>query len=298
MYIDICLHNDIIQKYLKGDFMSIGKKIIEELSAKGVLRTLYRFQGINSSYGNIELSDEDILFKCSTVYFSKNILHHRYFIHKKLCQQVNNVLESGLYVTKASLWNSETYNRIISAIENNHAVLQSESICIFITPMMSDLIRNNSVLQVKKCNYTQTIPEITDSSKYGGSYGISDEWLILLNDLTLFTNRVCLNYDDVLTYLYLKKLYYSRPNGCDTMAFMDRKTSTTIINQKVFSPHNKHSIVNSLENILDNGSYIKNSEFGKEPTKTIRQIVDEYTNLRTTILKCAENEYQKKYIYK
>ncbi len=282
--------------------MTTIKSIALKLEDSHKLQALYRFQGnpsVKSSRRHLDFQEKigTAIFNTEGyVYFSRHISHHKYFIHKRLRQDVNVVLELNNQpkICRQTLFEQQSYDNIRKYININFDTLQCESIRLLITPKLGTLLKSNYVLQKDKKNTFTPIPELSDIRKLGGAYGISNEWLMLLTNLSMFYGKTIISYDDIINYIYKLKLNFYCATKSDTTEFIDKKSPTIAVNEKIYSPYHKYSIIDNLENIYEKKAYVIGSDFSKNPSKNIREIIDEYSELRDYILSTLEKVEKQK----
>lgn len=281
--------------------MNTINKVFKKTVSDFNLNTLYRYQG-NGIEGTsikhlvIDKSNPCMEFKIKgNIYFSKSYDHHKYFVRKRLKQEMNSYLNDKdlPIITQSNIRLLANYKKIKQSIIQDHCYFKGESIRLTVSNNLINLLKQNCVKQELKSKHLD-VPELSDRRKYGGAYGIPDEWLQLLNSLTLFYNCVDIDYDDVLNYLYKVRLNYISDYKSDVTDFLQLKKQTTYINEKIYSPYHKYIILDNIEKIIDKKEYIKNSNLEKYPNQTIKEIIDEYKILRDYILLNIEKEYKNK----
>lgn len=281
--------------------MGLMTNVLNDLENECNIKSLYRYQGnnvignsfkhviIDKTQPNIEMD-----FK-NNIYFSKSYDHHKYFIRKKLKTGINKILIDNRLpiINKYNMSVLDNYNQILCAVIDNYELFNNESIHLVFSNKLLNLIKENSIKQEDKIKGLN-LPELADRRKNGGAYGISNDWLELLNNLTLFYKKINIDYNDVLNYLYKVKLNYLSNRKWDVVQFLDEKIPTTYINEYIYCPYHKYKILENMETIIQNKNYIKNSNLHKHPTKTIKEIIEDYKILRENILNNLEKEYDKK----
>ncbi len=281
--------------------MGTMNNILKNLNNQYNVNMLYRYQG-NDIEGSslkhlvIDKTKPRVEMKIKgNVYFSKSYDHHKYFVRKRLKQEVNKFLtdEKLPTITQSNMRLLEHYNEIKHSIIRNYYYFNNESIRLTVPEKLLTLIKENSMKQEEKPKYLN-IPELSDRRKYGGAYGIPNEWLELLNNLTLFYSKIEIDYDDVLNYLYKVRLNYISTHKSDVTDFLELKKPSTYINEKIYSPYHKYIVLDNMEKIMEQKAYIKASDLGRHPTKTIKEIIEEYKILREFILNNVEKEYEQK----
>ncbi len=281
--------------------MEIMTTVLDNLKNEYKLKNLYRYQS-NNIIGNsfrhliIDKNQPNIEMDFrNNIYFSKSYDHHKYFIRKKLKSIINKMLieENLPTITKYNMSVLNSYNQILCSIIDNYELYNHESIHLIFSNKLLNLIKENSIKQENKIKGL-ALPELADRRKNGGAYGISNDWLELLNNLTLFYKKINIDYNDVLNYLYKVKLNYLSNRKWDVVQFLDEKIPNTYINEFIYCPYHKYKILENMETIIQNRNYVKNSNLHKHPTKTIKEIIEDYKILRENILNNLEKEYDKK----
>lgn len=278
--------------------MSTIEKVYKEITRKYDLFNLYRYQNQNIngySFKHLTIDKELEIKENGNIYFSKSYEHHKYFIKKRIKQEANVFLKQKKLpiISKTNMLLIDEYNQIKTALIEHYTDFNSEAINLTTIPFMAKLLKENSVQQEIKRKHPNTI-ELADRRKQGGSYGIPNNWLTLLNGTTLFYGKKNINYDDILNYLYCLKLNYAAHSKNDVLDFLNHKNASIYINENLYNPYHKYTILDNLEKIIEENNYLKTSCLNKQTTKTIRGCIEEYQQLREVILNTMEDKYKRK----
>ena len=242
------------------------------------LKNLYRFQGL-ASFKSIDLSEREInLVKDNNyVYISKSYDHHAYFTYKRMRKLLQELSRTELDVnfSNALLRDTRYYHKMQEIVANSDKVINMESLSFKVVPSFIELLDKNSCYSEKKEKNNSL--ERVDRKVFGGGYGLSKEWLELLNYLTLVYSVKDISRNNLLVLLRrIREGMYSIP---EIPVFLNEGRSE-YINNVTLSPFNKYEIRRAMENIYDAGAYNEDSEFGKHPTLTIKKVCNEYLDAR------------------
>jgi len=268
--------------------MGLYNKVISGLREESDIKELYRFQGSGSfSYFNIKNSRFDK--RNSYVYFSKSLDHHKYFMVKRIKQLINKIVlcDSPYRLSLFTLSDPCTFDAIKNLVINDERLPDLYSIRLYSDLNIYNLINNNSFKQNEKMS-SEYIEKV-DTRVYGGGYGISSEWLDLFSYLTYFNAYKRIDRYDVAEFLNNMRRS-GKINRKDNISFI---TSNTLKYKYKLSPFlesdfTKYKIMEALEQIIDNGLYVKNSELGKKPSETIKKVVLDYEKNKSKILTLFE----------
>lgn len=249
---------------------------IFEKGSSSLNGSLFRFEGGNSIQ-RFNRGNESLFKTDNAIYFSRYLLHHKYFIHKRLRQIINQILINNQHKILSDRELICEFKNIKQILELNYEQLSGSSLKLYIPESLIKLMNDNYYHQGQVEGVKL---ELSDRRKYGGSYGVSDEWIELINNLTFFVEETSINYDDILNYLYNLKLNVCGHKKADTTSFIGSKNSTFFINSKIGSDYHKYTIVDNLERLIDSGLIKKDSEIYKNPRSTIGAIINEYSLLR------------------
>lgn len=273
-----------------GDIMTVFNETIFELVKNGNVDELYRFQGYNSKHmldlknDGFSLNNDDKYF-----YFSKSLSHHKYFMVKRIRQFVNYILlETPYDLSTKYIRSNDDFNNITKFVFNSDKIKNLNSMKFVYDSSYYKLIKDNACYNDE--NKSGYMVERVDRRVFGGGYGISKEWLKLLEILTFFYSYV--NIDESCIKKILKNM---KINGnvtslynVDFLNFQNYK-----LNPLIFNNFTKYQIIEYMEQIVENNLVLKGSELEKYPSKSIKATVDSYNDTREKVLTLFENHYFK-----
>ena len=273
--------------------MSLYREAIRELNQEDLVKEMYRFQGANSyEHFNIKTSKYNQNTIDNYLYFSKSIDHHEYFTIKRIRQLLNKLLEeeTDYKLTLKELGESNSYTHIKNFILNTEKLEDLYSIKLVTNKNIDQLLKENSFKLEEKRKPGSV--EKVDRRVYGGGYGITKEWKELLYALTYFTSFHTIDKKDIIELLQNMRRT-GRLNRKDNIDFILKNPENYKfqLSPSIQSDFTKYQIINCLEEILENGTYIKESELGQNPTKTIRKIIDDYERGKEKVLTIFDNYY-------
>ena len=135
--------------------------------------------------------------------------------------------------------------------------------------------------------------ERVDRKLYGGGYGVSNAWLDLLNDLTLFSSCIRITSIDILNILKNMRREKKLASPYLISNILDTKERTYRMSDNLYNDFHKYNIMNDLETIYEQKMYFEDSSFGRNPSTNIRDILTSYQKTREKILRLADNSYHK-----
>ena len=259
--------------------MALYNRIIRQLDKDGYTSELYRFQGGNS-FNCIRSNKID---NSGYLYFSNSLDHHQYFTLKRIKQLLSKELQKeDLVLSSNNLQDQDTYSRIKKLVLNDENIKNLFSYKLIYDKKYIELIKDNYFYQDKK---PQGAIEKVDRRVYGGGYGVRDEWKQLLSYLTLFTTSKEITREDLVEIL-INMRKTNKMNNKNNLDFFikDRSRSITTLSDSLISDFTKYDIMNALESIMEKGLYNPNSELGKYPSKTIKEVVTHYQDTKEKTL--------------
>lgn len=270
--------------------MNTYKEVATELKKQDLISDLYRFQGGKSfEYFDIKKNRFSKNGEGNYIYFSSSLKHHQYFTLRRLRQLINQLilLDTPYIISNKQLGDSKTFAQIKSLINNSDKLNNVNSIHLMPDSSFMTLIKDNCFCAHEK-NSPNSIERV-DRRVFSGGYGISAEWLQLLEIMTIFTTYQKIDSEKILELIRNMKKS-GRINSIHNMTFLFEDKNYKI-NPTVFEDFTKYEIMNLLECILDQNLYNPNSELAKHPTQTIKQVMCEYQNKKEKTLKLIDKKY-------
>ena len=276
--------------------MSLYREAIIELDKNHIVTEYYRFQGANSyEHFNLKDSQYNENTKSNYLYFSKSLKHHEYFTIKRIKQLLNNILleESLPIISNNNLRDDQTYSKIKKLILYNSKIKDLYSIKLTTNKNMEKLLRENCFKQkTKKSN--QAIERV-DGRVYEGGYGLSKEWKELLYLLTYFTSFHTIDRKDIIQIITNMRIN-KRISHKDNIDFIinNPENYKLLLSPKIKSNFTKYDIMNCIEEIIESGNYIEDSELGNSPNKVIKDVIEDYERGKEKVLTIFDNYYNEK----
>lgn len=274
--------------------MNIYNDVVMELKKSRYVNELYRFQGANSfDYFNIKKNKfyDDIENKY--VYFSKSIDHHKYFTIRRLRQFLNQIvfIDDDITLCRKNLRDIGTYNMMKNIISNSDLIHDLSSISLIVANDYYKLLMDNCCSTHNKIS-SKAIVERVDRRVYGGGFGLSEEWLRLLNHMSLFTTSLRISRADILEML--QKMRAKQGVNMISSADFLLQHRSYLLSDNLYNSFIKYDIMNDLECILDKGLCLESSELNKKPTETIGEIISNFQSQKENTLKILEKSYNRK----
>lgn len=272
--------------------MSLYYNVVQELNFGQYSKELYRFQGANSfEYFDVKnncfVGDQRDCY----VYFSASIHHHKYFTVRRLRQFINKVVleDTGYNLCGKQLRDAQSYSNIRNLLINSSKILGLNSIRLIYDRGYYELLSNNCFFNKSKAR--KEAVERVDHRIYKGGYGITGEWLSLLEHMTIFSCTQRITRENILTLVQNMKVNKS-VNAFINADFLLQNGSYQI-SPNIYNDFTKYDIMNDLEQIIEKGLCLESSELYKNPTETIKRIVLDYHNTREKTLRLLNDGYQK-----
>lgn len=260
------------------------------------LSKFYRFEGLNS-YSHFPVGNENMHIPQDSgyIYFSQSMKHHQYYVRKRLKQLIDNLMGHGNSINKKALLDSGNFNEIVRKIENLQITEKIQSIEFSLSPIIKEILENNSHLNIKKEKYDKRI-ESCDLRQYNGGYGFCDEWLTVYNLLTYFYGCQRITKENILEFIELYRfcLIKQERTLAATNFLLDESCRTIKINEKVYNDFSKYELMNALEIIVEKELYFPESMFSKNPDQSIKKIIQAYNLERERLLELSESIYRRK----
>lgn len=273
--------------------MSTYNRIIDDLIKEEKATEFYRFQGSNSfEYFNIKSNKFDD--SNHYIYFSRTKNHHYYFAIRRIRQLLNKVVlnNTPYNISNKELENEESFKKITNIVLNKENLKSLKSISLIIDNTYCQLLKANSVYNMLKKNSPYLIERV-DRKIYGGGYGISNAWLDLLNDLTLFSSYIRITSIDILNILKNMRREKKLASPYLISNILDAKERNYRISDNLYNDFHKYNIMNDLEIIYEYKLYFENSSFASNPSKNIKDILTNYQKNREKVLRLIEISHQK-----
>lgn len=273
--------------------MTCYEKIADEMN----LESFYRFQGY-LSYNYFD-RNKNLIYggesqETKYIYLSKSLRHHQYYMRKRIIQLINREIlkESSFQLTPKTLQNLSYYREILQYIKNYQEPLNINSIELNFCPVFLNLIQGNGITNMMQKRNRKI--EIVDYKKNGGGYGFCDDWLRLLNHLTIFYRFRKITLEDIVSIVnkYRMIILYGRTFKSD----LSRQTKSNLkVNPSLFNDFAKYDIIEIMERLCESTLIEPSSPFGKTPTNMIKDTIKEFETSRTLVKNKLEAYYLEKY---
>ena len=274
--------------------MSFYKKIIDNLEEAKTFDEMYRFQGAKSyEHFNLKTSKYNEKTIDSYLYVSKSIDHHGYFAIKRIKQLLNKLLseDRSLIISSSNIREEEKYSKIKHLILNSSKIENLFSIKLVTNNHIGKLLKENCFHQDSK-KVNKAIERV-DRRVYGGGYGLSGEWKELLCYLTYFTAFHKIDRNELIRLITNMRIT-GKTNRKDNIDFIIKNTDNYKfkLTPSINNNFTKYDIMNCLEEIIEKGIYIEESELGTNPNKVIKEVVDDYEIGKEKVLTLFDNYYK------
>ncbi|MCI8394885.1 MAG: hypothetical protein HFH86_05360 [Bacilli bacterium] len=262
------------------------------------LESFYRFEGYKS-YQNYIFNDpfaNPLQTVNKYVYYSKTLKHHLYYTSKRIEQFLKNEI---LMEKDRNLWvnmDIKKIKEIINQILNFQYRNTMSSIELKYCPIFQQLMSQNTVNNMREKETNQKYIECCDLTRAGGGYGLSEEWLLLLNYLTILYCYREINMEDVKTWFQIfrsNQLKYF-PFKFPTIFLEEKRNRKIVINHQLSNHFLKYDIMETMERLVDNHLVNPRSPFGKNPNKMIKETIFEFEKVRKRTLDTLEEIYEQK----
>lgn len=266
------------------------------LNLKDELSKFYRLEGIYS-YPYYNFSKDGALNDfMKYVYFSASEKHHMYYTEKRIKQVISKDIlnEPNMQFNKETILNKDKFNFIINAIENYSFDDKMMSIEFSNSPLMKQLLKRNAIRNAKKSAEDRRV-EIADSTKYGGGYGLCEEWLKVFNLLTYFYSYQRITKGNLLDFLYnyRQNLITAKRTLYSVSFLLDQKNRVIDIGTSIFNDFSKYELMNALQSICENDLYFSHSVLATNQSEAIKKIIQEYNLERERILELLDSIYKR-----
>ena len=273
--------------------MTTYKRIIDTLIKEEKANEFYRFQGSSSfEYFNIKSNRFDD--SKHYIYFSRTKNHHYYFTIRRIRQLLNKVVlnDTPYSISNKELENEESFKKITNIVLNQENLKGLKSISLVCDNAYYQLLKENSSCNMAK-KVSPYLIERVDRKMYGGGYGVSNAWLNLLNDLTLFSSCIRITSVDILNILKNMRREKKLASPYLISSIFDTKERTYRMSDNLYNDFHKYNIMNDLETIYEEKLYFEDSSFGSNPGANFRDILTSYQKNREKVLRLADNSYHK-----
>lgn len=271
--------------------MALFNEIVSDLKSLHCTNQLYRFQGGNS-YDSFDISNNR--FNSDRMgryfYFSNSFDHHKYFAVKRLRQFVNNkvLLDSPYSLCYSHLQNVNSYNHIRNLVINSDKISGLYGVKLIYASIYYDLIKENCCHSNRKIS--RDVVERVDIRTYGGGYGVTEDWLFLLESLTFFSCYQGITRSEILELI--SNMRNNRDVSSKDSANFIRYNNAYKINPKVYDDYAKYDIMNYLQRIISSRKCLPTSKLYTNPTSTIKEVISEYQKTREKVLQLLDGKYK------
>lgn len=261
------------------------------------LDRFYRFEGYRSfPYFTFERSSH-LTRSDNYIYFSSGMKHHNYYVTRRMKQLISNevLAGTGLKLSRESLIDKGSYNEILSKVRNYSSTAKLLSIECSVSPMMNELLVNNTVSNHKKGTNDRCV-ERADRKIYGGGYGFCDAWLEVFDLLTYFQSYRRITTANMIEFLQLHRRNVLNGKVCvNPVSFLSDNGSLVVgMNPRLYSDFSKYDLMDSLQTIVDDKLFFSDSLFADDPDEEIKRIVQGFNIEREGILEKTRKVYQKR----
>lgn len=257
------------------------------MAEKSTFVRLYRFQGGNT-YPAYDLVSDSFRLQSYRyyTYFSVSIDHHRYFVYKRIKQYLNQKMlieKKGTFNAKR-LGDLNEYRKIRRYMSSCEIDLFN-SLGLSVVGEFTSLIKDNYVYNSNK-DIERSIERV-DRRIYGGGYGFCDEWLELLNIMTLEYQNRRISRNDLLCMI--KNIHNHNGSIIDCLNFLNNCDREIVVNSFIFDPFMKYRIMELLEEIIVSKKCAVDSKLSTNSRDVIRQVVRSYVDSQEFMMQKIED---------
>ena len=209
------------------------------------------------------------------VYLSRTDRHHGYYIFNKVMDIIGENLQkakadpqfSSLNLPETFKIHSLFYDVNLNTIKDvqhffSHYLPPQyvELVSLKYMNCFGDLLEECKVKNQIKRRSKNALPEVSDTSRYGGAYGLSDYWLELLKDCTVSSKTAKLSVDKFLDFIIdvapdakanKVSLRSIMNGGSEMFSLLEHITYTELKNPEFFEKNNSNRITTCLQAIED-----------------------------------------------
>lgn len=256
------------------------------------LKSLYRFEGYLSR-PNYDCNVHSHLTETGRyLYYSKSIEHHLYFLNKRLKQFIEQVIfeNTGLKLRTKFLLSTINYHEMLDCIEKYEGTYPLVSLELKVCSSFLELIKGNTFINCLKPSNTNFAESVDLRTTGGGGYGFCNDWLNLLNDLTMMYSYQQITKENLIEFfqVYRKMLITQKIQKHPASFLLNKEYSKIYINENIANDFIKYRIIEEMERLYENGLIKKNSPFGKNPQKMRKRTIEQYESIRKKTLQELE----------
>lgn len=209
------------------------------------------------------------------VYLSRTDRHHGYYVFNKVMDIINENLrraKANPEFQNANLPENFKIHSLFYDVNLNSIKDVQHFFSHYLPPQyvelvslkymnsFGDLLEECKVKNQIKRRNKNALPEVSDTSRYGGAYGLSDYWLELLKDCTLSSKTAKLSVDKFLDFIIdvapdakSNKVSLRSIMNCGSEMFnlLEHITYTELKNPAFYDKNNANRIITSLQAIED-----------------------------------------------
>lgn len=264
--------------------MALYREVANDFSEKVGTSEFFRLEGY------ISLGRLDSTNKEGYIYLSSTQNHHMYFSIKRIKQLIEQTMRTRYDMDLNHRTLADLYPQIKKLISQNNISDSLYSTRILCTEELGKLISENSISPRKKENNRRCI-EHSDVARYGGGYGLADEWRILFGYLTYFTATTRITKEDIIKILAeMKKTgkFTSKEYFAQIVSEFSRYEYR--LGENVFDNYGKYNIMDAMERIMEKGLFMPGSDLANNPSAIIKQVVADYEKGRKVLMKSLEQQ--------
>jgi len=238
------------------------------------------------------------------VYLSRTDRHHCYYIFNKVMDIINDNLEFARQ--NPEFKNAQIpsdfklphlfYDVSLSTIKDVQHFFSCylppqyvELVSLKYMYSFGELVEKCKVKNQEKDKEDKLIPEVSDTTRYGGAYGLSDYWLELLKDCTLSSKTAKISVDKFLDFVIdvapeakAKNVSFRSimTGGSSLINLLEYVSYQQLSNPTFYDKNNSNRIISCLQAIDDYHAYNKKKELrGPFWAKAKKEFKSEYHEL-------------------
>jgi len=245
-------------------------------------KKLYRVQGANLGYPSILLDSSYRINSPKThLFISKTLMHHRYYINKRVYQLIAQLLseENKLYTESQVIEQAKE-------ILDSHDVDPLNLIEFQVLDIMYALLEENAIASKKEHSKKSYMPRIVDVDRYEGGFHLSKLWLKLFCD-----SLICIKYHNVGTSEISQFITPYRDENLHELKKIDyapirEQTKEFTSSNPIFDNCNGLNIVyRDLIAIIRERAFIEGTRLDCETSHTVDMFMDQVESAKNEVMK-------------
>lgn len=245
-------------------------------------KKLYRVQGANLGYPSILLDSSYRVNSPKThLFVSKTLMHHQYYINKRVKQLIKRLLseENTLHIESLTM-------EQVKEILDSHDVDPLNLIEFHVLDIMHTLLEENAIASKENHSRKLYMPKSVDVDRCAGGFHLSKFWLKLFCD-----SLICIKYHNVGTSEISRFIAPYLDEGLHGFGQIDyapirEQTQEFNSNNSIFDDSNGLNVVyRDLKVIIRERAFVEGTRLDCEASHTVDMFMHQVESAQSEVMK-------------